>query len=260
MKQIAALLVVFLTLPACAQLERAVSPETSPVMQAHPSTSAAVPATSVSTVPMPSPTPQVPQDENLCFQQVNPEQEQQLTGLISDAGEVAQPQSVCVIEPDGNGGYVQAHYIASDNFAKYLLYALLLQNSRNALFTYGVISGEISLLDYLTLSLMMGVDKYGSLFQPFTKSGRDGSWSRIKSDVGARVSAVRYGSTAPKLQTAATSPAPPAGKSYTPQPLPASKGSITQNGGTNAGERQRSSTSLRTSSGTAGSTKPKTGK
>jgi hypothetical protein len=183
---------------------------------------------------------------------------------IADSGDA---QDVCVIELV-DAGYQEAHYSRGDHFADYLLYSMLFRGSRSVLLTYGVVSGDLSLLEYFALTMLVGVDKYGSMYHPYTKSTHDGSWSRVRTDLGQAVTHVKYGSAAPVSYGTAIKKAPPVPAGYaTKQPLPSSQGSAVKAGsGNNAGEKQATGSSSASKSTTSSSksgstgTSPKTGK
>lgn len=156
-------------------------------------------------------------DEEACFQQLDDEQLERLEPYVEERP--GSQGSVCVLEPDGEG-YEQQYYQESEGFPYFWYYALM---SRTSMFTTGVI-GEPTLLEYITMSYWVTVDKYGHPASPYRKDSK-GKWSRLKTELPKQVRQIRYGAAAPTLpNTQKTPPPPPAG--YQKQPVAASTGSV----------------------------------
>lgn len=148
--------------------------------------------------------------EDACFLPLSEEQRLQLQPYVT-ADSSTEGKGVCVLEPAADGTYTQHIYSDADrsHFADYLLYALLVRSGANALFTYGYISGELTLVESILLSSWVNVDHYGYMYHPYSKYGSSG-WARTRIELPGQVSQKRYGQFAPQPRVAskpnATSP------------------------------------------------------
>lgn len=154
-----------------------------------------------------------------CFQQMTPEQRQELQGEVTQTTGTTTngTETVCVLEADGSGNYVEHYYAEEDHFNDFLLYALLFRHS-NSLMTYGLVTGDLTFGEYLALSALTSVGSDGRAYHPYSRHS-DGSWARQKTVINNyNVTNVRYGSKpAVSLKTAYGQKPPPGyGKSTLP--------------------------------------------
>jgi hypothetical protein len=161
--------------------------------------------------------------ESTCFTALNAQQKAELTQyanehkdeVSSSAANSDGTQDICVLESNSAGGYDQHYYKKEDNFNDYLLYSLMFGRS-NALLAYGLITNDLDVSQYMALSLLTGVNRYGQTYHPYTHNGNNWGRSTSWSDT-SRVDNVRYGSSSPVLYSQAKTMPYPAG--YKPVPL-----------------------------------------
>jgi hypothetical protein len=115
-------------------------------------------------------------------------------------------QSVCVLEQDTDGTYVEHYYQKEDNFPLFLMFALLSKHS-GPLMAYGLVAGQITPMEYVLLSTLVCIGNDGRTYHPYTKHS-DNSWTRQKHSLSYKVAKVRYGS-APPVKRVAGHKAPP---------------------------------------------------
>jgi len=130
--------------------------------------------------------------DRACFSQLTSDQKSQLDQYINDNDDVANvisnnpngTQDVCVLE--GN----EAHYYNQhDRFNDYELY-LLLANRESDLVTYGLIRGDLTLDQALTLQMLADVQSDGTVYRPYSNS--NGVWSERHTTIN-HVTYVQYG-------------------------------------------------------------------
>lgn len=189
-----------------------------------------------------------------CFTQLSPDQKAQLTQYASQNGSSVTntsnntdgTQNICVLEPNGQGGYNERFYNRDSHFGDYLLYGMLFGRSSHALTTYGVVSGDISVLDAIMLNSLMDVNSGGQLYRPYTHSGN--SWQPRKTVVNnTTINHVYYGSKDAGTFKQATQAAPPAGftrntvltSSSKLNPALKSKSNTYSNSGSNSNSNQK---------------------
>jgi hypothetical protein len=153
-----------------------------------------------------------------CFEQINGEQRKQLDEYVRQNGSATQTvgvnedgtQDVCVLEPDGQGGYEEHFYKKEDNFTDYLLYATLTNNARS-LAIAGYVTGDLSSAEAIALSTLTSVSDDGSAYHPYHRND-NGSWLRQKTVIkNVKVTHIHYGSQPSKDFKVAKSEKPPAG-------------------------------------------------
>lgn len=116
---------------------------------------------------------------------------QQGSSVNSTTNNADGTQDICVLQPDGKGGYNEQYYKRSDHFSDYLLYSMLLGRS-NTLLTYGVLAGDLDVGQAMALSLLTGVNRSGQMYHPYSNVG--GTWERHPSVVSnTTVRNVYYG-------------------------------------------------------------------
>jgi|GEM_PF-4343753 len=152
-----------------------------------------------------APQPQASSDAT-CFQTPSAEDKAKLQEYARENGDTTQnagtnadgTESICVLESDGRGGYEEHYYNSHDGFADYAMYAMLFGHS-NALMTYGVISGDLSVADAMMLSLLTNIGDDGRAYHPYTYG--NGGWSRQGNNRtyinNYNVTKVQYGSRPP---------------------------------------------------------------
>lgn len=140
--------------------------------------------------------------EDACFLPLTNEQRLQLQPYAS-SDPSTEGKGVCVLEPAADGTYTQHVYNEGDrsHFADYLPYALLMRSCASGLFVYGYISGELSPVEAVLLSLWVNVDRYGYTYHPYSKYGSSG-WARTRIELPGQVSQKRYGQSAPQPRVA----------------------------------------------------------
>lgn len=165
-----------------------------------------------------------------CFTQMTSDQKTQLSNYISQQGgqvtgttnNANGTQDVCVLEPDGHGGYDAHHYRQQDNFGDYMLLAMLTGNA-NSIATYGLISGDLDFGQYLTLQLLTGMQRSGSMYHPYTYDDGSHNWNRRSTTIkNVHVTVIQYGHAKPRSYKSAYKAKPPAG--YASYKLPRSNG------------------------------------
>ncbi len=142
------------------------------------------------------------QADQTCFSQLNPDQESQLNAYIQNNGDAASvannsngTQDICVLE--GN----EAHYYDhNDKFNDYALYALM-TNRGSDLATLGLINGDLSLDQALTLQMMTDVRSDGTVYRSYgLTSGTPvhGTWHEQQTVVtNVHITNIQYGHSAP---------------------------------------------------------------
>lgn len=160
--------------------------------------------------------------DSACMQELSPEQLQQAQNFTAQQTNVSNnsdgSQNICVMK-DGNEHY----YNQRDGFNNYAMYALLFGHSRTMM-TYGLISGELSPLDYMLLSNMYSVNRSGQPYHPYSH-GSNG-WSRQPIiDNSVHVTNVYYGSSSAPISIAQATKAP---KDYSSPTLPRSTDAVAQ--------------------------------
>ncbi|HSW75195.1 MAG TPA: hypothetical protein VLG16_05010 [Candidatus Saccharimonadales bacterium] len=153
-----------------------------------------------------------------CFTQLDPSQESQLKNYIqsnSDAATVANnpngTSDICVIE--GNETH---YYNQHDNFNDYMLYALM-TNRGSDLATFGLLNGDLSLDQALTLQLMTDVQSNGAAYHPYQRTNT--GWQEKSTVVNnIHITNVQYGHTPAKTYNASNIKPP---KGYVIKPFKA---------------------------------------
>ena len=156
-------------------------------------------------------------EDNACFLPLSEEQRLQLQPYVT-TDPSTQGKGVCVLEQATDGTYTQRVYNEQDRsyFADYLLYALLVRSGASALFTYGYISGELTLVESILLSTWVNVDRYGYMYRPYSKYGSQG-WARSRTELSGQASRKRYGQSAPQARAASQSNVTPPRGYMTPR-------------------------------------------
>lgn len=166
-----------------------------------------------------------------CFTQLSQQQEQQIQQytaqqggqLTSQTANSNGTQDICVLQPNGNGGYDQHYYNQQDGLANYWMYALMFGHSQS-LADYGLITGQLSPLDYIMLTSLSGVNRNGGFYHPYGYSS--GRWQRESQPVIINhVTVVQYGSRPPVSYSKASSVKPPRGYART-RGIPRSNGEV----------------------------------
>jgi hypothetical protein len=121
--------------------------------------------------------------DKTCFSQMSDEDKQALREYADSHGDDTEnrgqnddgSKSVCVIEHAADGSYEEHHYRdeKEDHFSDYLLYSMLLGDSRN-IANVGLINGDLSLTDYMALRYLTGVDDDGGTYSMYGCSGYRG--------------------------------------------------------------------------------------
>ncbi len=166
----------------------------------------------------------IPSDERQKLQNYMVENSDELkaTGQNGDG-----TQNVCLLEPDGQGGYEQHYYSPGDGLSDYPLYALLWGRS-NTLMAYTLVedsNGSFDFGDYLLLHLLLDIDDDGRAYRPYVRDG-NGQWHRGHTAASNyHVSRVRFGKSAAIDFKTAKGQFPPAGytKSTLAKPQPDSR-------------------------------------
>lgn len=160
-----------------------------------------------------------------CFTQMDSNQKAQLTSYANKDGNQVKvnsnnpdgTQDVCILEPDGGGGYNERYYKEKDGFADYFLYSTLFGHS-NALMTYGLLSGDLDVGDAMALSLLMGVNNKGGLYQPYQRTSA--GWGYQPTVRNVTVTNVYYGSNGPRQSLGSAKPPSGYGTSKLPTKAP----------------------------------------
>jgi hypothetical protein len=158
-----------------------------------------------------------PTSQDTCFQQMTPDQVTQMSNYANQTGATINSisssgqgtQDVCVMTPDGNGGYAQHYYTQNDGFSNYFLYAMMFRNV-HPLVGYGLLSGSLSPSDAIMLSLLTGIDSGGGLYHPYTRT--NAGWAAQASPItNVHVTNVYYGNRNAGSYATAYSQPPPSG-------------------------------------------------
>lgn len=165
-----------------------------------------------------------------CVMPLTKQQLDELDDYIEDNGNPygSRVKEVCVLEQDKTGAYVQHYYSAADqglfervypqhdrsDLGTWVLYTMLFGHSKQVL-NFGLVTGQLSLLDYVFLNSFYGVDRSGYMYRPYSGSGS--SWRGHRMDTGKSIKQVRYGALKPlPYQQGIMNPAPGYSK---PSPL-----------------------------------------
>jgi hypothetical protein len=161
-------------------------------------------------------------------------------------------QTVCVLERTSNGGYEQHYYDQNDGFENYLLYSMMLGRS-NALVSYGLLSGNLSVGDAMALSLLTSVGSNGRVYHEYSNTG--GSWQRKQTVVNNyHVTNVQYGHARPMTLAKAKTVAPPAGYSRPTTPkVTKTEAKVTKTGALKPVKKVASSNTYKNPSSPSGS-------
>ncbi|HEU5122275.1 MAG TPA: hypothetical protein VFT59_05525, partial [Candidatus Saccharimonadales bacterium] len=126
--------------------------------------------------------------DTTCFLPLNAEQQQKMQEYAAQPGVADQANtvdSVCVMEPEADGTYVEHYYQEKDNFPLFLAFALLTKHSGSVM-TYGLLAGQITPAEYVLLSTLVCIRNDGRMYHPYTKLS-DGSWVRQRQDLVYKV-------------------------------------------------------------------------
>ncbi len=208
------------------------------------------------------------QADQSCFSQLTSDQEQQLRSYVASNGDQSSSNgdgTVCVLDNSGNEHY----YRQQDNFSNYLLYSAMFGQSRT-LATYGLISGDLSPMQYIALQSLTSINRQGYAYHPYGYSNNRWNhqdYSPTTRIQNVHVTNVYYGqSTTPVSFKQAYSSPPKQYKQYSNTRLPnatdqAASVSKSSGGKTTVSTVKGSSTSKSYTNSNPGSsnTRPKSG-
>lgn len=131
-----------------------------------------------------------------CYKQVTDAQRAELQTYVAahpGSTTTTKGKDVCVLTPNGKGGYTAQYYGPNDGFQWYPLY-IAMNNSALHDAHYGQIKGQLSTAERVTLDNLTEVYPDGSVAQPYTI--KNGAYERTDTVVKPiKVNAVRYGTT-----------------------------------------------------------------
>lgn len=163
------------------------------------------------------------QDATECYTELKPAEVTQLAEYAAKNGDEVKTYSdatgddtVCVIDVGGG-----QHFVKKDEDANFLYYWMMARvmgyRSGNAMLTYGMLSGDLSPLQYMALSSLVGIDSYGRAYVPYTQVG-GGQWLRQPAYKSYTVTKVYYGTSTAPVDFATAQKSPKAG--YRTMPMP----------------------------------------
>jgi len=166
-----------------------------------------------------------------CFTEMTAQQKSELVAYANQQGNTVQnagnnadgTQDICIVDSNGS----QHYYKQDDHFGDYLLYSAMMSRAYGyggfqPLLTYGAITGDLSPMEFIALSLLTGVGPGGSLYHPYSYTSA--GWARQQSPVVVNnrtvtnVTNVYYGSKATPVSYQQAQTSKPAGYNYAPIP------------------------------------------
>ena len=130
-----------------------------------------------------------------------------------DAGDT---DTICVIDTGGG-----QHYVHRNDDANFLYYWMMARvmgyRGGNTMLTYGMLSGDLSPLQYMALTSLVGIDSSGRAYSPYTPVGGN-QWLRQPTYKNYTVTNVYYGTSRTPVDFATAQKAPKAG--YNTMPMP----------------------------------------
>lgn len=131
-----------------------------------------------------------------CFKQVTDAQRAELQTYVAahpGATTTTKGKDVCVLTPNGHGGYTAQYYGPNDGFQWYPLYVVM-SNSAQHDAHYGQLKGQLTTAERVTFANLTEVYPDGSVTQPYTL--KSGAYERTNTVVKPiKVNAVRYGTS-----------------------------------------------------------------
>src|SRR5262249_12506150 len=98
---------------------------------------------------------------------------------------------VCVLQPNGSGGYIAHYFGPTDGFPNYALYAAMNGATTNVA-TYGKIQGKMTPVEQIGLRDLRVVGSDGAISQPYTTKG--GTFVRTNTALKTvKVTSARFG-------------------------------------------------------------------
>lgn len=130
-------------------------------------------------------------DPTACFLAPDSEQRVALQEFTSTVPEPAEDEydDTCILTPNAAGGYDQHTYDDDDHLEDFLLYGVLFRNS-SILSTYGLVSGDLDVGQYLALQLLHSVNTDGSVHKTYQHTNH--GWGR-QPMATSKVTNVYYG-------------------------------------------------------------------
>lgn len=154
-----------------------------------------------------------------CFKQVTDAQRAELQTYVAAHPGVTtttKGKDVCVLTPNGHGGYTAQYYGPNDGFAWYPLY-IAMNNSVQHDAHYGQVKGQLTTVERVTFANLTEVYPDGSVAQPYTL--KNGAYERTDTVVKPiKVNAVRYGTTSSEESPAKAFSNPSKGYSVSTMP------------------------------------------